>query len=115
MSGYHNVAVSSPDTVDLTNKTSGEKKATERQHLINVFRCVRYMTRKGVTLQGSPNNDNFTKLLKLLASKDLSIETALGKSTNNYTYNDIQHELLDIMAQHLLCELLVNIRQNGFF
>ena len=40
MSGYHKVAVnmkavavSSPDIVDLTNKTSGEKKATERQHL----------------------------------------------------------------------------------
>ncbi len=122
MSGCHKaavamkaVAVSCPDIVDLTNKTSGEKKATERHHLMNVIRCVRYLARQGVALQGNPDNDNLFQLLKLLASKDSSIETALAKSTNKYTHNDIQNELLDIMAQHVLRELLVNIRQNGFF
>ena len=96
MSGCHKAAVNMKAVVSrvqtlwiLPIKASGEKKATERQHLINVFRCVQYLARQGVALPGSPNNDNFIQLLKLLASKHPSIETALAKSTNNYIHNDI--------------------------
>ena len=68
---------------------------------------MRYLARHGVSLQGCADNDNFIQLLKLLASKDPFIETAQVKSTNKHTHNDIQNQLLDIMAQHVLCELLV--------
>ena len=70
--------------------------------------------RQGITIQGNPGHDNFSQLLMLLGSKDPAISQHLiGRG---YTHNDIQSELLDLMAaKHVLCKKLTEIRQNHFF
>ena len=103
------------DVAELTNKSVIDSRKKERKHLIDVIRCLRFLAKQGITIQGNPGNDNFTQLLMLLGTKDSSIHATLGKTRYKYTHNDIQNELLDLMAQHILREKLKEIRENDFF
>ena len=80
-----------------------------------MIRCLRYLARQGIARQGSPENDNFSQLLILLGSKDPDILTTLNQSRFKYTHHDVQNEILDIMARHVLHEKLEQIRTNHYF
>lgn len=41
----------------------------ERKYLLDMTRFLRYLVRQGIALQESKNNDNFTHLMMLLATK----------------------------------------------
>ena len=104
------------DVAEMTNKKNIlDTKRKERKHLLNIIRCLRFLARQGIAIQGNPGNDNFTQLLMLLGSKDHAIISTLNRTRLKYTHNDIQNELLDLMAKHVLCEKLTEIRQNHFF
>ena len=76
---------------------------------------LRYLARQDIALQGSPENDNFRQLLILVGHKDPDILTTLNQSRFKYTHHDVQNEILDIMAQHVLREKLDQIRTNHYF
>ena len=58
----------------------------ERKYLLDVIRCLRYLARQGIALQGNENNYNFTQLMILLETKDESIIAHLdGRIGNKYT------------------------------
>ena len=103
------------DVAEMTNKNILDKKRKERKHLLDITRCLRFLARQGIAIQGNPGNDNFTQLLMLLGSKDPTITSLLDRTRLKYTHNDIQNELLDLMARHVLREKLTEIRQNHFF
>lgn len=103
------------DVAEMTNKNIVDSRRKERKHLIDVIRCLRFLARQGIAIQGNPGNDNFTQLLMLLGSKDAAILSTLSQTRLKYTHNDIQNELLDLMARHVLQEKLTEIRENQFF
>ena len=103
------------DVAELANQSIVDSHRKERKHLIDVIRCLRFLARKGVAIQGNPGDDNFTQLLKLLGTKDPSILSKLEKTKLKYTHNDIQNQLLDLMAEQVRLEKLKEIRENNFF
>jgi len=90
------------DVAELTNKSIVESRKKERNHLINVIRCLRFLARQGIAIQGNTGEDNFSQLLMLLGTKDQSITSILERTRLKYTHSDIQNELFDLMAQQVL-------------
>ena len=81
-----------------------------------MIRCLRYLARQVIALQGNENNDNFTQLIMLIGRKDESIIDHLGGTLGNkYTHHDMQNELLNIISRHVLLSKLETIRKNIFF
>ena len=109
------VATKCGNIAELTNQSIVDYRQKERKHLIDVIRCLRFLARQGTAIQGNPGDKNFTQLLKLLRTKDSSIHSMLEKARLKYTHNDIQRELLGLMAQQLLREKSKEIRENDFF
>ena len=60
------------NVAELTNQSIVDSSRKERKHLIDVIRCLRFLVRQGIAIQGNPGDDNFTELLKLLGTKDPS-------------------------------------------
>ena len=57
---YHVVIPKCKDVEEMTNKNLVDSRLRARGYLIDVIRCVIYLARQGIALQGSVNNDNFT-------------------------------------------------------
>lgn len=93
-----------------------QRRQVERKYLLDVIRCVIYLARQGIPLQGLDNNDNLTQLLHLLGTKDDSIIKHLqGQVGHKYTHHNIQNELLNIMASKVLRVKVSTIRGRKFF
>ena len=69
---YH-VIPKGKDAGEMTNDNLVNVREKERKYLLDVIRCLRYLVRQGIALQGNENNDNFTQLMMLLGTKDGSI------------------------------------------
>lgn len=110
---YH--LVPSADIQELTNKTLVNSRQVHRGYLIDVMRCLHYLARQGLALQGTHHEDNFTQLLLFLGTKDPNILKALDQSGRKYTHHDVQNELLDYMARQVLAAKIDQIRQNGIY
>ena len=81
-----------------------------------MIRCLRYLARQGVALQGNENNYNFKQLMMLLGTKDESIIAELDRTIGNkYTRHGIQNKLLNIVSRHVLLYKLETIWKNVFF
>ena len=88
----------------------------ERKYLIDIIKCLKFLSRQGIPLQGHDNNDNLTQTLLLLGTKDDNITKHVHRQIGHkYTHNDIQNELLSIMSSHVLREKLSIIRERKFF
>ena len=93
-----------------------QQRQLERKNLLEVIKCLRYLSRQGIPLQGHNNNDKFTQLLYLLSRKDKNIMDHLdGNMGQKYNHHDVQNKLLDIMAAQVLREKLATIRDHNFF
>ena len=90
------------------NPSGSKKKKKNRIYLIVVLNCLRYLARQGIAIQGKHGEGNFTHLLKLLGTKDSTITNRLQQASQNFTYHDVQNELLDIMAKQVLSKKLDN-------
>ena len=93
-----------------------EARSERRSYLLDVIRCVKYLGRQGIALQGNKEEDNFTQLLSLLGAKDENIiKTMKGEGGFKYTHHDTQNEILDIMAAHVLRKKLSDIQERQFY
>ena len=93
-----------------------KNRARKLKYLLEVIRCLRYLGRQGIALQGYDGIDNFTQILRFLSTNDKNILYHLeGKIGHKYLHNDIQNEILDIMAVLTLQEKLKTIRECRFF
>ena len=102
------------DVGEIMNQSVLDARQKERKHLIDVIKCLKYLAKQVIAIQGNPGDDNFTQLLKLLGTKDQSIQLTLEKTRLKYTHNEIQNELLDLMPQQVLRKKLKEIRENDF-
>ena len=79
------------DVGKIMNQSVLDARQKEQKHLIDVIRCLKYLAKQGIAIQGNPGDDNFTQLLKLLGTKDPSIQLTLEKTRLKYTHNEIQN------------------------
>ena len=100
----------------MMNSNLTQSREARRKYLLDVIKCLRYLARQGMALQGHNNDDNFTQLLYLLGTKDENITKHLdGQGGFKYTHHDSQNEILDIMASHVLRKKLADIRERQVF
>ena len=93
-----------------------QQRQIERKYLLEVIKCLRYLRRQGIPLQGHDNNDNFTQLLYLLGSNDKNIMDYLNRKVGHkHNHHNVQNELMNIMANQVLRQKLTIIREHKFF
>ena len=93
-----------------------QRRQLEHKYLLEVIKCLRYLSQQGIPLQGHSNNENFTQLLYLLGTKNKNIMDHLdGKVGHKYYHLDAQNELLNIMGAQVLREKLATISDRNFF
>lgn len=115
-SAYHFVVPQCPDVGELIDGQITQRRSIERKYLLDVLKCLRYLARQGIPLQGLNNEDNLTQLLLLLGTKDENIANRLqGKAGYKYTHHDVQNELLNIMATEVLRSKVSTIQERKFF
>ena len=96
-----------------------QESKENRDMLLEIIRCTRYLARQGVTLRDPSNNEgdgNFIQLLMLTGEKDDRIKKLwLKKRKNKYTSKDIQNELLPTMTLFVLRKIAMCIARSGWY
>ena len=105
----------SHDVGKLIDRNLSGSKRNIRAHFIVVVNCLTYLTRQGIVIQGTQREDNFTHLLKLMGTKDSTITNKLQQTSQKIIHQDLQNELLDIMAKQVLPKNLERIREHHFY
>ena len=113
---------------DLNNKRLAERKYLIKARilesltsLIKVMECLRFLARQGLAFRGNGDNDNLTQLFKLLNKNDPALLTRLDKESHlepgqhTYMHNDIQNELIELIANQVLAKKLESILSSKFF
>ena len=107
--------------LEMTVNDLNNKRLAERKYLIKVMECIRFLARQGLAFRGNDGNDNLTQLFKLLNKNDPALLTRLDKESHlepgqhKYMHNDIQNELIELMAKQVLAKKLESIRSSKFF
>lgn len=118
---YESLLPQCGDVLEMTINDLNKNRLAERKYLLKIMDCVRYLARQGIAFRGNDSNDNLTQLFKLLNKNDISILNRLDKDAkldsgqHKYLHNDIQNELIDLMAKQVLSKKLVLIRSSKFF
>ena len=82
--------------------------------------CNRFLARQGLAFRGNDRNDNLTQLFKLLNKNDPALFTRLYKEGHlepgwhKYMHNDMQNELIELMAKQALAKKLESICSSKF-
>ena len=93
-----------------------QRRQVERKYLLDVVKCLRYLARQGIPLQGLYSNDNLTQILYLLRTKDDNITKHLQEQVGHkYTHRDIQNKWLHIMASNVLRVKVSSIGERKLF
>ena len=113
------------DVLEMTVNDLNNKRLAKRKYLIKVMECIRFLARQGLAFRGNDANDNLTQLLKLLNENDpallIALLTRLDKESHlepgqyKYMHNDIQNELIGLMAKQALAKKLESICLSKFF
>ena len=93
------------------------KKTMESNRIcfIKVIECLQYLARQGQAMQGNTDDEsNFIQLLKLRGKDQPLLLKWLERKEDRYTSHDIQNEVIAIMANHVIRDLVSEIR-GGFF
>ena len=69
-SAYHLVIPSCSDVGEMIDNQIIKRRQMERKYLIDIIKCLKFLSRHGIPLQGYDNNDNFRQTLLLLGTKD---------------------------------------------
>ena len=76
----------------MTNDNLVNVREKERKYLLDVIKCLRYLARQGIALEGNKNNDHFTQLMMLLGTNDKRIIAHMdGTLGNKHIHHDIQN------------------------
>ena len=97
------------------NQTLTDSRKINRSYLISIMKCLRYLARQGIAIQGTHGDDNFTQLLKLMGTKDTSIIDRLSQASQKFTHHEVQNEILDIMAKQVLSKKVETIGASDFY
>ena len=107
-----------PELAEMCGEMSSDaaKKTMESNRIcfIKVIECLQYLAQQGQAMQGDTDDEsNFIQLLKL-RGKDQPLHLKwLERKEDRYTSHDIQNEIIAIMANHVIRDLVSEIR-GGF-
>ena len=93
------------------------KKAMESNRVcfIKVIECLQYLARQGQAMRGDTDDEsNFIQLLKLRGKDQPFLLKWLERKEDRYASHDIQNEIIAIVANHVIRDLVSEIR-GGFF
>ena len=80
-----------------------------------MIECLQYRARQGQAMQGDTDDEsNFIQLLKLRGKDQPLLLKWLERKEDRYTSHDIQNEIIAIMANHVIRDLVSEIR-GAFF
>ena len=111
-----------PELAEVWEMSSDATKKTlesNRIHVcfIKVIECLQYMylAWQGHSMQGNTDDEsNFIQLLKLRGKDQPLLLKWLERKEDRYTSHDIQNEIIAIMANHVIRDLVSEIK-GGFF
>lgn len=108
----HAVTVSAHDSnpVSIQLSSSWTKQLEEARHsLLSIVSSVQYLARQGQVLRGKSGSGNLNQLLKL-RSVDGPVLKKWLTHTTNYTSCHAQNEILNVMANTVICDIANSIR-----
>ena len=83
--------------------------------LIKVIQCLQYLARQGQAMQGDTDDEsNVIQLLKLRGKDQPLLLKRLERKEDRYISHDIQNEIIAIMANHVIRDLVSEIRGDFF-
>lgn len=105
------------DVAEMLSKSHAAEKKDNRQLFMKILENIKFLARQGIALRGdgSGGDSNFLQLLKLWGQDDLRISGWMAKKTDKYTSPDMQNEILQIMALHILREIASEIHKAQFY
>ena len=115
---YESVVPQCGDVLEIMVNDLNNKRLATRKYLIKVMEYIRFLACQGLAFKG---NDNLTQLFELLNKNDPALLTRLDKESylepgqHEYMHNDIQNELIELMAKQVLAKKLESIRSSKFF
>ena len=65
-SAYHFVIPSCTDVGEMIDNQIIKRRQMERKYLIDIIKCLKFLSCQGIPLQGHDNNDNLMQTLLLL-------------------------------------------------
>ena len=78
------------DAGEIIDYQIAQQRQVERKYLLDAIKCLRYLARQGIPLQGLDNNDNLIQILYLFESKNDNMTKHLQEQVGrNYTHHDI--------------------------
>ena len=89
---YESVALQCGDVLETTVNDLNNKRLAKRKYLMKVIEYIRFLERQRAAFRGNDGNDN------------------LEPDQNKYIHNDIQNELIELMAKYVLEKKLESIR-----
>lgn len=98
---------------EFLSRAHYKEKVTNRNMLLNILRCVRFLAQQDLPLRGvgSDADSNLRQVLLLQCVDNLDLGAWLRKKTDKYTSHNIQNEMLKIMAVKILQQISQRIRE----
>ena len=99
----------------LSSDAAKKTMESNRICFIRVSECLQYLARQGQVMQGDTDGEsNFIQLLKLRVKYQPLLLKWLKRKEDKYTSHDIQNEIIAIMANHVIRDLVSEIRGGVF-
>ena len=99
---------------EMSSDAAEKTMESNRMCFIKVTKCLQYLVRQGQAMQGDTDDEsNFIQLLKLRGKDQPLLLKWLERKEHRYTSHDIQNEIIAIMANHVVRDLVSEIR-GGF-
>ena len=117
---YESVVPKCGDGLEIMVNDLNNKRLAKRKYLIKVMEYIRFLACQGLAFKGNDGNDNLTQLFELLKKNDPALLTRLDKESylepgqHEYMHNDIQNELIELIAKQVLAKKLESIRSSKF-
>ena len=93
-----------------------EEKSKNRQIFLTILQNIRFLSRQGLALRGSIDEEsNFIQLLKLEGEVNSQIEKGMKKKSGKYTHPEVQNECLQLMSLTILGEISKNIQNSVYY
>ena len=107
-------------TIDVAESLSSAHKADKllnRQLFMKILTNLQFLVRQSLPLRsdGDESDSNFIQLLMLRGLDDSRIKEWMQKKTNKHTSPEIQNELLQTMALHILTAIANNLQIAPFY
>ena len=107
--------VKTTDVSVMINNERQREQMENRSMLMKVIECLKWLGRQGLAIRGhSEDSGNLVELLKLRCLDSPALAAWLRKKTK-WLSHDIQNEILEIFARHIVSQISADIRGCRWF